>query len=147
MTQFSEAVRALLHGDWSLGQEVIDQDRRLDALRTELSTAAATVIARRQPLATDLDEVLATFRIAEDLERIGDLAKNIAKRATAVASSHFPEDIVKRLDCLSVSRRSTSRVLSTRSMARDAEQALVVRRQDEESMSSIRKFSKSWLPG
>ena len=95
--QFSTAVRALLHGDWTLAQQVIDHDRRLDALRTELSTAAATVIARRQPLATDLTEVLATFRIAEDLERIGDLAKNIAKRATAVASSHFPEDIVERL--------------------------------------------------
>src|ERR1035441_4834821 len=78
-TQFSEAVRALLHGDWSLAQRVIDEDRRLDALRTELSTAAATVIARRQPMATDLGEVLATFRIAEDLERIGDLAKNIAQ--------------------------------------------------------------------
>lgn len=129
--QFTDAVRALLHADWSLAQRVIDQDRRLDALRTELSTAAATVIARRQPLATDLGEVLATFRIAEDLERIGDLAKNIAKRATAVASSFFPEDIVTRLDRLSgLAAEHLNAALETFT-ARDAEQALVVRTQDE----------------
>jgi phosphate transport system protein len=124
-------VRALLHGDWSLAQQVIDHDRRLDALRTELSTAAATVIARRQPLATDLAEVLATFRIAEDLERIGDLAKNIAKRATAVASSHFPEDMVERLDRLATLASDHLKGALDTFVARDAEQALIVRQQDE----------------
>jgi len=129
--QFSTAVRALLHGDWTLAQQVIDHDRRLDALRTELSTAAATVIARRQPLATDLTEVLATFRIAEDLERIGDLAKNIAKRATAVASTHFPEDIVERLDRLASLASEHLKSALDAFIARDAEQALIVRQQDE----------------
>jgi phosphate transport system protein len=129
--QFSAAVRALLHGDWSLAQQVIDHDRRLDALRTELSTAAATVIARRQPLATDLTEVLATFRIAEDLERIGDLAKNIAKRATAVASSHFPEDMVERLDRLATLASDHLKSALDTFIARDANQALIVRQQDE----------------
>src|SRR5271165_6109794 len=125
--QFMEAVQALLRGDGSLAQEVIDRDRRLDALRTELSTAAATVIARRQPLATDLDQVLATFRIAEDLERIGDLAKNIAKRATAVASSHFPEDIVKRLDLLSDLAALLLKGAVDAYVERDAEKALALR--------------------
>lgn len=129
--QFTDAVRALLHGDWSLAQKVIDQDRRADALRTELSTAAATVIARRQPLATDLDEVLATFRIAEDLERIGDLAKNIAKRATAVASSGFPEDVVARLDRLAVLASTHLKGALEAFVARDSERALIVRTQDE----------------
>jgi phosphate transport system protein len=129
--QFTDAVRALLHADWSLAQRVIDQDRHLDALRTELSTAAATVIARRQPLATDLDEVLTTFRIAEDLERIGDLAKNIAKRATAVASSYFPEDIVTRLDRLAGLASEHLKAALETFMARDAERALIVRTQDE----------------
>lgn len=129
--QFADAVRALLHGDWSLAQKVIDQDRRVDALRTELSTAAATVIARRQPLATDLDEVLATFRIAEDLERIGDLAKNIAKRATALATSSFPEEIVARLDQLAGLASDHLKAALESFTARDAERALIVRTQDE----------------
>jgi phosphate transport system protein len=130
-SQFTDAVRALLHADWSLAQHVIDQDRHLDALRTELSTAAATVIARRQPLATDLDEVLTTFRVAEDLERIGDLAKNIAKRATAVASSYFPEDIVTRLDRLAGLASEHLKAALETFMTRDAERALIVRTQDE----------------
>ncbi len=130
-SQFSDAVQALLHGDWSLAQKVIDQDRRIDALRTELSTSAATVIARRQPLAMDLEEVLTTFRIAEDLERIGDLAKNIAKRATAVASSQFPEDLVGRLANLArLASEQLTGALDT-FIARDAERALIVRQQDE----------------
>ena len=129
--QFADAVRALLHADWALAQRVIDNDRRLDAFRTELSTAAATVIARRQPLAMDLEEVLATFRIAEDLERIGDLAKNIAKRATAVASSRFPPDIVQSVDTLAgLTAEHLKSALET-FVARDGERAVIVRQQDE----------------
>ena len=128
--QFAQATHALLHSDWSLAQRVIDDDRRLDALRTELSTAAATVIARRQPLAMDLEEVLATIRIAADLERIGDLAKNIAKRATAVAGSQFPADVVERVDSLAkMAGEHLNSALDT-FMSRDAERALVVRQQD-----------------
>ena len=129
--QFADAVRALLHGDWSLAQRVIDQDRRLDALRIELSTGAATVIARRQPLATDLEEVLATFRIAEDLERIGDLAKNIAKRATTVSSGQFPQDVVQRMDELAgLASRHLDAALET-FFTRNAAEAMRVREQDE----------------
>ncbi len=130
--QFVDAIRALLHGDWSLAQRVIDQDRRLDALRIELSTGAATVIARRQPMATDLDEVLATFRIAEDLERIGDLAKNIAKRATTVSSGQFPDDVVTSMDQLAaLASRHLEAALQT-FFTRDAARAMLVREQDEE---------------
>jgi phosphate transport system protein len=131
-TQFRDAVRALLTCDWSLAQRVIDQDRRLDALRIELSTAAATVIARRAPVATDLDEVLMTFRIAEDLERIGDLAKNIAKRATTVSSGAFPDHVVARIEELAtLASQLLASALETFVEARDPERALIVRRQDE----------------
>ena len=129
-SQFTQATHALLHSDWSLAQRVIDDDRRLDALRTELSTAAATVIARRQPLAMDLEEVLATIRIAADLERIGDLAKNIAKRATAVAGGQFPADIIDRVAALAkMAADHLTGALDT-FISRDADRALVVRDQD-----------------
>ncbi|MEO8467010.1 MAG: phosphate signaling complex protein PhoU [Gammaproteobacteria bacterium] len=131
-TQFADAVRALLKGDWSLAQRVIDQDRRIDGLRIELSTAAATVIARRQPMATDLDEVLATLRVAEDIERIGDLAKNIAKRATTVSSGQFSDDVVVRVEELAaLASKLLAGALETFSL-RDPEGALAVRRQDEQ---------------
>lgn len=130
-SQLTDAVRALLHGDLLLAQRVVDQDRQLDALRRDLSASAAMVIARRQPLAGDLDEVLADFRIVEDLERVGDLAKNIAKRATAIAGMSFPGDLVQSLEALAaLASEQLRRALAT-FVARDADEALLVRQNDE----------------
>jgi phosphate transport system protein len=129
--QFVDATQALLRGDSTLARQVIDKDRQLDALRNDLITAAARVIARRQPLATDLNEVLADFRIGDDLERIGDLAKNIAKRATAVAIGHFPEDIVQGLERLSALASEQLRRALESYVTGNAEQAMAVRQQDE----------------
>ncbi len=100
--QFADAIQALLAGDTALAQRVIEQDRMVDALRRDLSAAAATVIARRQPVANDLDGVLAELRIVEDLERIGDLAKNIARRAAAIAGSPIPAETAGKMRQLAV---------------------------------------------
>lgn len=131
-TQFADAIEALLAKDMTLARRVIEQDRQLDALRRDLSSIAATVIARRQPMASDLDEVLADFRIVEDLERIGDLAKNIAKRATAIANIHFPEQIVNSMRQLSALALQLLKDAIAVYMTRDAEQAMIVRQHDEQ---------------
>lgn len=129
--QFSDAVKALLDGDVALANRVIDQDRQLDALRRDLSASAAMVIARRQPLAGDLDEVLADFRIVEDLERIGDLAKNIAKRATAIVGIIFEEDLIQGIERLAnLAAEQLQRALAA-FVVRDAQEAMIVRQQDE----------------
>jgi phosphate transport system protein len=129
--QFIDAIDALLNRDLPLAQRVIEQDRQLDALRRDLSAVIAAVIARRQPMATDLEEVLADFRIVEDLERVGDLAKNIARRATAVSEEIFPPDLVTELKRLAtLASKQLSAALDTY-LDRDAMQAIVVRDQDE----------------
>jgi phosphate transport system protein len=129
--QFTDAVQALLHGDTALAHRVVDQDRQLDALRRDLSASAALVIARRQPMAGDLDEVLADFRIVEDLERIGDLAKNIGKRAIAVAGTTLPSDLVTRMEEMAgLASNQLRRALATFASS-DAEEALAVRQEDE----------------
>jgi phosphate transport system protein len=129
--QLAAAVHSLSHADVSLANRVIADDSQLDVLRKEISAAAATLIARRQPVAMDLEEVLAFLRTAADLERIGDLAKNIAKRSTAVVSGHFPPELVERIDRLAglVSNQLDAALRAF--VARDAEQALLSRRQDE----------------
>lgn len=66
---------ALLQADIDLARQVVERDFEIDALKRKLVDHAALVITRRQPMAGDLHEVLADFKIAEDLERIGDLAK------------------------------------------------------------------------
>jgi phosphate transport system protein len=77
----SDAMDALTDFDTRLAQTTVDSDPRLDLLQRDIEEQAILTIARRQPMAVDLREIIATIRISGDLERIGDLAKNIAKRA------------------------------------------------------------------
>jgi phosphate transport system protein len=76
-----DAVDALSSADSQLAHQVIATDQRLDVLQREVEDLAVMTIAKRQPVAIDLRELIGAIRIAGDLERIGDLAKNIAKRS------------------------------------------------------------------
>jgi phosphate transport system protein len=75
-----EAMTALVKGDQDLAKGVIQRDKRIDALEIEIDKLAVRVIALRAPMADDLREVIAALKIAGVIERIGDYAKNIAKR-------------------------------------------------------------------
>ena len=76
----SDAMDAMQKRDPIKAAAVRAMDARLDVLQREIEENAVFTIAKRQPMAIDLRDVVATIRIASDLERIGDLAKNIAKR-------------------------------------------------------------------
>jgi phosphate transport system protein len=89
-----DASISLVRHDKPLAQTVIAADRRLDALQREVEENAVLTIARRQPLAIDLRETISAIRISGDVERIGDLAKNIAKRALAIGDDFKPQKIV-----------------------------------------------------
>src|SRR5829696_9224336 len=80
----TDATTALVRDDAALAQIVITADPRLDALQRDIEEGAILTIARRQPLALDLREIISAIRIAGDLERAGDLSKNTAKRVLAV---------------------------------------------------------------
>ena len=82
----SESMEALINLDGDLAHRVIAADHRLDTLHREIEDKAVLTIARRQPLAVDLRECIAAIRISGDIERIGDLAKNIAKRTLKIVS-------------------------------------------------------------
>ncbi|WNJ89961.1 phosphate signaling complex protein PhoU [Bosea sp. 685] len=81
---------ALVRRDTTLAQKVISADQRLDNLQRDVEERAVLTIARRQPLANDLRELISAIRIAADIERVGDLAKNIAKRAVAISGQFQP---------------------------------------------------------
>jgi len=78
--EIAEAVHALTRRDSNLALTVIAADKQIDALQHEIEEKAVLTIARRQPMAVDLREVVGALRVANEIERIGDLAKNISKR-------------------------------------------------------------------
>jgi len=80
-----EAMDALVSGNLELAQQVIERDKRIDALEAEVDKFAITVLALRSPVADDLRDVIATLKIAGIIERIGDYAKNIAKRVGQIS--------------------------------------------------------------
>ena len=81
------AMRALAERDSDGARKVVDEDRRIDALETEIERLAVQIIALRAPMADDLREVVAALKIVGVVERIGDYAKNIAKRVPAIEDS------------------------------------------------------------
>lgn len=93
------STKALLKSDNGLAQRVVSDDAIMDARQRELDTRAITLIAKRQPMAQDLRAVVGAIRMAGDLERIGDLAKNIAKRVGAVGGA-TPRELSHSIDSM-----------------------------------------------
>ena len=90
----TDATEALVRRDTALAQAVIIADKRLDVLQREVEERSVLLIAQRQPMAIDLRETISSIRVSGDLERIGDLAKNIAKRVVAISDQAQPQKIV-----------------------------------------------------
>ena len=85
-----QSLQALVQGDEELASEVVKRDAKLDALETEVDAMAVRILALRAPMADDLREIVAALKIGGVVERIGDYAKNIAKRVGRIEGrSHF----------------------------------------------------------
>lgn len=80
-TAMNRATQALLNADLALAEGVIAGDAEIDDLTTEVEQRCVALIARQQPVATDLRVVIASLRISASLERMGDLAEHVAKAA------------------------------------------------------------------
>jgi phosphate transport system protein len=96
--QFANSIQALIRRDLELAQRVIAADPAIDVLQHEIEEKAILTIARRQPMAVDLREVVGALRMASDLERIGDLAKNNCKRASALSGDFHPQKLMRGLE-------------------------------------------------
>jgi phosphate transport system protein len=130
--QLTEAVNALVERNVELARKVRTADTEIDALQHEIEAKAIGTIARRQPFAVDLREIVGAMRIANDLERIGDLAVNIAKRTEQIGNQKWASEITAQL------RHMTQRVLEQLRHViesyehRDAAEALEVWRTDQD---------------
>ncbi|MCQ0989372.1 phosphate signaling complex protein PhoU [Jiella marina] len=126
-----QAVNALMRSDWGLAQSVVADDLLLDAAQREIDERAIKTIAKRQPMAIDLREIVGAIRISNDLERIGDLAKNIAKRVIAVHEHSQPMQLVRGIEHLSELALVQLKEVLDAYGTRDHKRALAVRDSDD----------------
>ena len=130
--QIADAMDSLVEQDMDRAQRVIGSDPQIDRLQREIEEKAVLTIARRQPMAIDLRETIAALRTANELERMGDYAKNIAKRVLATGSEIQPLPVVRGLQHMAdLVLAALKQVLDAYSQ-RDVAKALEVWRGDDE---------------
>ena len=130
--QVADAVDALARRDTALAQRVTAADAQIDALQREIEEKSVLTIARRQPVASDLREVVGALRLANDVERIGDLAKNIAKRVIALNGEFPPPKLIRGVEHMTDLLLSQLKAVLNAYARRSVAEAMAVWRGDEE---------------
>lgn len=129
--QIADAIDALVKRDTDKAEAVIERDKRVDDLERELDECATTTLALRQPMADDLRQVISALKTAAILERVGDYAKNIAKRTIALSQTP-PVGPTKTIVRMARLVQGMIKNVLDAYINRDADMALDVRASDEE---------------
>lgn len=130
--QIVEAIDALMKRDRERAQRMVTSDATIDALQQMIEERVVSTIATRRPMAVDLRGLVGILRISNELERIGDLAKNIGKRAVTLNGQDMPRQALRGVDHMaSLAIRQLHDVLDSLAH-RDATTATAVRNRDEE---------------
>ena len=130
--QVGDAVTAVVKRNQDLAASVVGRDDKLDEAERDIERRAIKLIALRQPMANDLRRTMAAMKVANNLERVGDLAKNIAKRTLVIIESEPLTPLTRSIDRMGklVLTRLTS-VLDAYTRS-DLDRALAVWSQDDE---------------
>jgi phosphate transport system protein len=130
--QIADSIDALAKRDAQRAGRVITADASIDTLQREIEDRSVLTIARRQPMAVDLREVVSALRIANDLERIGDLAKNIAKRVIPTTADFHPQKLMRGVEHMGALVLAQLKQVLDSYASHDLEKALQVWRGDEQ---------------
>ena len=125
-----QAMMALSRQDIGLAAEVVAGDKRIDALESEVEKLAIQTIALRAPMANDLREVIAALKIVGVVERIGDYAKNIAKRVPVIVGASRTLEPMSLLPAMAQIAGEMVHDALNAFAARDADLALAVVQRD-----------------
>ena len=130
-SQIAASIQALVRRDPDLAMETVDGDRRIDEMERTIDELAVQMLALRQPVATDLRLIVGSIRMAADLERMADYAKNVAKRSIALSQMApvQPAHAVPRMG--RVVQEMVQQVLDA-FVHRDVDKAMAVWIRDEE---------------
>ena len=147
------ATQALIEADLKIAEEVISYDEKIDLYQHDLDTRIIDIIARQQPVASDLRALVTALRMSADLERMGDLAHHIAK----VARLRHPEKVVPAelndlVNHIGSVAENISRKIPTVIETRDIEMALQLEKDDDEMDKLHRQLiglltDKAWKHG
>jgi phosphate transport system protein len=129
--QLNNAIVALSKRDVVLADQVISRDERLDGLEREIEEKVVLTIAKRQPMALDLREIMVVLKVSADIERIGDLAKNTAKRTHAISEA-LPRKLATGLARMGTMAQAQLKNVLDAYGLRDDDKALSVWRADED---------------
>lgn len=127
----SDALQAMATRNMELADSVVARDAQIDALQVDVERKILRLLALRQPLARDLRQTIAALKIAAELERIGDLAKNLAKRAKVLEAMAPPNAVKGVVRMGKLVGAQLKRVLDAHS-AQEMDVAASVRTRDEE---------------
>src|SRR3954465_5035332 len=130
--QIADAVDALARRDADRAQRTVAGDPSIDALQAEIEERAVLTIARRQPMAVDLREIVGALRVSNDLERIGDLAKNIGKRVLALDGEFHPPKLIRGVEHMGALVLTQLKEVLDSYAGHDLKKAMLVWNGDEE---------------
>ena len=127
-----DSVDALIRRDVALGRRVVETDVDIDNLQRLIEERAVLTIARRQPMAVDLREIVGAMRVANDLERVGDHAKHIGKRVVALDGDFYPHKLIRGVEHMAALVSVQLKQVLDAYAGRDLQAALTVWKGDEE---------------
>jgi phosphate transport system protein len=130
--QITDAVQALLERDGELAEHVITTDPAIDAMQRDIEEKAILTIARRQPMAVDLREIVGAMRVCNDLERVGDHAKHIGTRVVALSADLYPQTLIRGVEHMADLVLAQLKQVLDAYGSRDLQTALTVWKGDEE---------------
>jgi phosphate transport system protein len=130
--QVADSVDALALRDSERAQRTVAADPDIDALQQAIEEKAVLTIARRQPMAVDLREIVGALRVSNDLERIGDLAKNIGKRVLALDGDFHPPKLIRGVEHMGALVLAQLKEVLDSYGSHDLKKALAVWNGDEE---------------
>jgi phosphate transport system protein len=130
--QVADAIESVARRDVALARAVIERDIKLDTLHYDIEKKAIRLIALRQPVASDLRRTLGAIKLASDLERTGDLAKNIGKRALILAEGEPMQVLTRSIERMGRLVSNRLRDVLDAYTASEVERAMSVWQTDDE---------------
>lgn len=130
--QIQQTVISVASFEPGMAEKAIEFDKRIDDMQVKMDEHATKMLALRQPLAQDLRKIVTSYRISNDLERVGDYAKNVCKRMNVLSEEKFPKDAGHSIERMGRLVDAMLEKVLRAYIEKDADLAMQVIKDDEE---------------